>query len=160
MRYGLFVATLDHFGGVGNDGEGRMGWMRCRLVGWAMSSLDLASRPRKQPPLQLPGLLTRIRWSDFTVRVVSSDTSGPSETAAQTLPSFKSKELARKKRLSSTLGRFAVPQILRSTNPKSFLRYQRVAYVYKAKKERQGSKVRVIWGYVFRLHLCYTSPIF
>ena len=24
--------------------------------------------------------------------------------------------------------------------------YQRVAYVYKAKKERQGSKVRVIWG--------------
>jgi len=29
---------------------------------------------------------------------------------------------------------------------------KRVAYVYKAKKERQGSKVRVIWGRVTRPH--------
>jgi len=29
---------------------------------------------------------------------------------------------------------------------------KRVAYVYKAKKERQGTKVRVIWGRVTRPH--------
>ena len=32
---------------------------------------------------------------------------------------------------------------------------QRVAYVYKAKKEIQGSKVRVIWGCVFRYIPCH-----
>ena len=57
-----------------------------------------------------PGLLTRrIRYVDFTAKAVSSDTSGPSETAAPTLPSFKSKELVQKERLNSTLERFVIP---------------------------------------------------
>lgn len=98
-----------------------------------------------------PGSGLLMRRIDFTARAVSSDTSGPNETADPTLPSFKSRESAQKKRLNSTWERFAVPPLtfldLRILN--SSWRYQRVAYVYKAKKARQGSKVRVIWGYVF-----------
>lgn len=40
---------------------------------------------------------------------------------------------------------------------------QRVAYVYRAKREIQGSKVRVIWGYVsinIRMHAPSHSNIF
>ena len=35
------------------------------------------------------------------------------------------------------------------------LYYQRVAYVYRAKKEVHGTKVRVIWGYVS----CYSTRV-
>ena len=97
-------------------------------------------------------------WTDFTPRAVSSGTSGPSETAAPTPPSFKSKESAQKKRLNSTLERFILaPQ---SASPKLTFCYQRVAYVYKAKKERQGSKVRVIWGCVLSLCTSVSASYF
>ena len=52
-------------------------------------------------------LTKRIHWTDFTARAASSDTSGRSETAGPTLPSSKSKGLAQKKRLNSTLERSA-----------------------------------------------------
>ena len=158
MRCRFFVVIGDCFGWAGTDGGRRMGWMRGCFTGWAF--LDPA-RPLTPtfPSNYIPafaygtsgsGLLTR--RIDFTARAVSSDTNGPNETADPTLPSFKSKGSVQKRRLNSTWERFAIlppfpfPQ---SADIESPLRYQRVAYVYKAKKERQGSKVRVIWGYVF-----------
>jgi len=76
------------------------------------------STPRLVHGTPEPGLLTRrIRCADFTARAVFSDTSGPNETAALTLPSFKSKELVQKKRLNSTSERFVVPpRIFRLAN--------------------------------------------
>lgn len=37
---------------------------------------------------------------------------------------------------------------VRSVGIPMFIAWQRIAYVYRAKKEVHGTKVRVIWGYV------------
>ena len=52
--------------------------------------------------------------------------------------------------LSSTSARYVPPRSLvnfRFYDP--ILSRQRVAYVYRAKREIQGSKIRVIWGCVY-----------
>lgn len=85
--------------------------MKGHAVGWAFvddrpHSTSLAVHAILPFDLRLArgtsgsGLLTT--RTDFTARAVSLDTSVPSETAAQTPPSFKSKESAQKKRLNST----------------------------------------------------------
>jgi len=118
VRYRFLIALGDCCGWVGNDGERRMGWMIGYPFGWAFIDF-LARRSSPAVSFQLPRfarggtsgsslLTTRICWTDFTARAVSSDTSGPSETPAPTFPSFKSKESAQKKRLNSTLERFDI----------------------------------------------------
>ena len=72
---------------------------------------------RSRRSLQPSSLMTNGCCTDFTARAASSDTSEPSETAAPTLPSFKSKESAQKKRPNSTLERFAVPLRPQSADP-------------------------------------------
>ena len=60
------------------------------------------------------------------------------------------------------LGKVLRPPLSRFSSKNSdLLRItQRVAYVYRAKKQRQGSNVRVIWGYVSRpAHLCASSHL-
>ena len=96
---------------------------RC-LVGWAFvdgfpvrSCSPFTPTPRFAFGTSGSSLLTkRIRRTDFTARAVSSDTSGPSETVAPTLPSSRSKVSAQKKRLNFTSERFAAPPDSQSTN--------------------------------------------
>ena len=147
MRYCLFIAAGDIFGWAGNDGEGRTGWMRCCLVGWALSMVSLTDEEVSLDRLYNKG---RVLGHKRAKR-----NSHPNTSLLQ-IEGVGSKEEAQ-----FYLGKVRrSPRILRSANIKLSLHYQRVAYVYKAKKERQGSKVRVIWGYAFPFTPLRLSPVF
>ena len=122
VRNSFTVTAGDCLDWVGNDGERRMRWMRGHPVGWASVVVRSCSSfpPTYRFTFRTPGsglLMRRICCADFTARVVSSDTSGPSETAGQTLPSSKSKVSAQKKRLNSTLERSVIPPHFWLTDP-------------------------------------------
>ena len=110
---------------------------------------------RRSPNPPLRAWNTRIRFFDNENLLVQTLQQGPcprtqtSQAKQQTQHLPPSNRRSRLKRRGSILPRkgSSLNRILDPLCP-CLLCHQRVAYVYKAKKERQGSKVRVIWGYV------------
>ena len=133
-----------------------MRWMRGHPIGWAFVDGSLRSILPAVPPtlhfaLGTPGsgvLTTKIRLHRLYSkgRVLghkrAKRNSRPNTSLLQ-IEGVGSKEEAQ-----FYLGKVRHSTVFFDPLCSYLLCYQRVAYVYKAKKERQGSKVRVIWGYV------------
>ena len=122
-----------------------VGWIVVVEVGWHGTTLDDAR------PISSFLLYNRAdyRWtiSDCTAKVESWATNVPNATPVLTHRWYKLRALQLRRMRSSTLEKCVI--ILKIYYSFFLWTNQRVAYVYKAKKEIQGSKIRVIWGWVF-----------
>ena len=104
--------------------------------------------------------LADFRWtiSDCTAKAESWATNAPNATLVLTHRWYKSRALQLRRMRNSTLEKCVI--ILTIYSVFFLWTNQRVAYVYKAKKEIQGSKIRVIWGWAFHCIPCRTIAHF
>jgi ribosomal protein L35AE/L33A len=135
--------------------------LRTRVVGRVWRELQPLQSHLRAPSLRIHAVSSPIsrQWVVCTQRPAFKASSAASATSAPTPPSSRSTVLPTRKRPNSTLARSA-PSVL--VNPgearvlKRIVGKQRIAYVYKAQRPINGSKVRVIWGKVTRSHGQFT----